>query len=745
MFFMTNKTKTALSWLVYSVVALCVLYPLFVKKGYPFGLDMSFGPQMKVPDEAFGLGREFGRRVPTFVWLAPLSRLVPPEVLVRALLWATLASAGISARAAYQRLVRSPKESWIGGLYAGLLYELNPFVYQRLAAGHWHILLGYALLPLAIVAALQLALEHERSREGAVGGRGNLAAYRKALGSYGLWSVLLAVSSFAMSIVVLLAAALAAILVPSSRRPIGHKARRVVLVAGVWTGANACWIAPSLLKAGSAGEFSDLDFRSFLIRGRDSFEALLNAVRLAGFYRDDLAPPGLNTFFGWLAAGCVLALTVHGAFICYRRVVTAKDDRQGAASEREHRRQSAVASFGTFALLVVLPPTFLALALGERAPLLGPLLAWVYPRLPGWQAFREPQKLLAPVAFAYAVLGGVSLDRWSKPRDAERAPVSRRGIGHSIGWQARAAGASLAKFERWITAAVAVAVPFAFTPGILFGLGGRLVVSEFPASWVTAAQHMHGARGKLLVFPWHQHMSFRFTGGKTNVDPSQDFFPLPTVGSLRVEFPGFDLGIADPVDAYVRDILGGSAALTDLSEILVPLGAEYVVVHKTADWQAYSFLERVSGLTKLQDDDDLVLYHVTAFDRYVDARRIEGETDRDVGPQPDEAFETPPVARLGPSESRCKLAPSPGNVRAPTPFLYDISEPGCWIVPQVFRRGWVGRAHVSSGWGGTATVVFAEGPAKIFYLPSLVGIGGFVLSAAVLVWSVMIGRRNRAP
>lgn len=745
MFVMTTRTKTALSWLLYSVVALCVLYPLFVRKGYPFGLDMSFGPRMKVPEEAFGLGREFGRRVPTFVWLAPLSRLVPPEVLVRALLWTTLASAGISAHAAFRRLVGTSRDSWAGGLYAGLLYELNPFVYQRLAAGHWHILLGYALLPLAITAALQLVLENERSREGAVGPRVDLAAYRRALGRYGMWSVLLAASSFAMSIVALLASVLAALVVPSARYPIRNKARRMAVVAGVWTGANACWIAPSLLKAGSAGEFADLDFRSFLIRGRDSFEALLNAVRLAGFYRDDLAPPGLNTPFGWLATGCVLAFAVHGAFICYRRVGTTNDRRDGAASSGKPRRENAVSSFSVFALLVVIPPTFLALALGERAPLLGPVLAWIYPRLPGWQAFREPQKLLAPVAFAYAILGGVSLYRWGGFQDAERATDSRRGVGHSVGSAPGAAGASVGRFERWIAAAVAAAVPLAFTPGILFGLGGRLPVSDYPTSWVTAAQHMRGARGKLLVFPWHQHMPFRFTGGRTNVDPSQDFFPLPTVGSLRVEFPGFDLGIADPVDDYVRDILGSSAALTDLSQVLVPLGVEYVLLHKTADWRAYSFLERVSGLTKLQDDDDLVLYRVTAFDRYVDARRIEGEAGRDIGIQPHEGSQATSVARPGSAESQCKLAPSPGNVSATTPFLYDISEPGCWIVPQVYRRGWVGRARIWSGWGGVATVVVAETPTKIFYLPSLVGIGGFVLSAAVLVWSVEIWRRNRTP
>ena len=53
--------------------------------------------------------------------------------------------------------------------YAGTLYAVNPFVYDRLTAGQLHLLLGYALLPWAFSSLVHALEEAGPGRAGVVG------------------------------------------------------------------------------------------------------------------------------------------------------------------------------------------------------------------------------------------------------------------------------------------------------------------------------------------------------------------------------------------------------------------------------------------------------------------------------------------------------------------------------------------------------------------------------------------------
>ncbi|MDO8515123.1 MAG: hypothetical protein Q7S14_01360, partial [bacterium] len=45
--------------------------------------------------------------------------------------------------------------------FAGILYAINPFVYERVMAGHWDFLIGYALFPI-IVLTMKNLLENPK-------------------------------------------------------------------------------------------------------------------------------------------------------------------------------------------------------------------------------------------------------------------------------------------------------------------------------------------------------------------------------------------------------------------------------------------------------------------------------------------------------------------------------------------------------------------------------------------------------
>jgi hypothetical protein len=664
---------------LFAILAGAVLSPLLLKRGYPFAFDMSFGPEMKVPPEAFGMGAEFGRRLPDFIWLSLASEVAPPELVVKLLLLAIPFVSGVTAYLGTRSIFKKAGLGTGGALYAALLYELNPFVYQRFAAGHWHILLGYAFFPMMVTAAIRLA--------SAPVGQAGRRDRRRAVWYVVFTSAVLGTTSFAVSVMGLMTLVLGVLLLGSSRSsdsPRKHtaaKVRSVALAIATWLPGNATWLVPAFLKSSKATGFTDLDWRAFLVRGDDQWEALLNVLRLSGFYRDDLAPPSLSTLSGWLAASGMVGLFAFGLVQLYRRHHPA------------------------FVFSLVVPALFMTLALGERAPIIGPVLGWIYLRTPGWQIFRESQKLLVPVCFFYAAVGGVAVSHLTR---------RRRGMAS----------------ERFLLLLAALLVPFALSPDLFFGLRGRIVVSPFPPGWYEAQDALPAGEGKLLVFPWHQHLPFEFTGGRTNVNPAADFFRKEVVASSRAEFPGFILGVSDPVDTYVRNFISLGPSLTETTQALRPLGTDSIVVLKTADWNAYEFLEGKPGLRKVVDNDVLRLYVVEGF-----AARVAG-----FGPAPDtrrvQAGEIVKSDAEVLAESKCVPGDDARLLRS-APFAYEIPEAGCWLIPEVYEPGWKSSGVEGPVWSGAAVGVSTESHGRVVFRPAYIAIGGHIVTASTLVLSAI--------
>jgi hypothetical protein len=125
-----------------------VLGPL-VRPGYVLRADMVFTPRQPFVPDTVGLGTAVPRAVPVDAVVTALTMVVDGAVVQRAALAAALLLAGVGAA----RLVP-------GGAPAALLAATfaiwNPYVAERLAIGHWSLLLGYAALPWLLAAVLDL-------------------------------------------------------------------------------------------------------------------------------------------------------------------------------------------------------------------------------------------------------------------------------------------------------------------------------------------------------------------------------------------------------------------------------------------------------------------------------------------------------------------------------------------------------------------------------------------------------------
>src|SRR6478672_164998 len=118
--------------------------------GYVLVRDMVWVPDLALRPDTLGLGSALPRAVPSDAVVAALDELVPGMLLQKLTLVGSLVGAGAGAAA----LVR-------GGLVARLVAVSvtvwSPFVAERMAIGHWPVLLGYAAVPWLAVAGRRAA------------------------------------------------------------------------------------------------------------------------------------------------------------------------------------------------------------------------------------------------------------------------------------------------------------------------------------------------------------------------------------------------------------------------------------------------------------------------------------------------------------------------------------------------------------------------------------------------------------
>jgi hypothetical protein len=223
--------------------------------------------------------------------------------------------------------------------------------------------------------------------------------------------------------------------------------------------------------------------------------------------------------------------------------------------------------------------------------------------VPSLGAYREPQKFLALTVVAYAVLGAVGLER-----------VGRAG-------------------RRWALAAapVAFAAVLLYGHALLWGLGGDVQLSRYPASWSEADRVMErGGEGRLLVLPWWLYEDWPFTDGRIVASPAPSFF------SDREVLVGRDIGLelppasVDPFSYYVDDVLDVEG-LRDLGRRVAPLDVRYLAWTEEAERADLQLLARQRDLERVYRADDLVLFENRAWrGPEVGLARIEVE-EPDVG------------------------------------------------------------------------------------------------------------------
>ena len=457
---------------------------------------------------------------------------------------------------------------------AGTLYAINPFVFNRIFAGHVFLLVGYALLPFAVEATMRSIRSPKI--------RWSIPAL--------WWAGLTSLSPHFAWIFGLVVAAVALVTVVQRSRPWRSVAGWFVASIGLFTLMSSYLLLPHSTTT-LPTQVGPVSLALYRTQGDPHLGLFANVAGLYGFWRIGPGPQmAKDVMSGWpFILFAVIVIIAVGA----RGALRARDPKVGGATAGPHDANplpsSAAADFGAVPanssssssnderqlaiVLVVTGVIGFLLALGDQGPT-GRVFLWMYDYVPFFNVMREPQKFVMLVALAYAVFFGWGVERLS------RVTLQPLRIGTAV-----------------VAVVIGVALPIGYTPTIVNGLAGQVSSSALPSAYQQADDLMGVGPGNVLYLPWHIYMEYPFTNGRVVANVAANTFRRSVISGDNVEASGVETQSTSPRSAFLQQLFASGTKISDFGALVAPLGVRYVVLAKTADWPLYRWL---SGQTDLR-------------------------------------------------------------------------------------------------------------------------------------------------
>jgi hypothetical protein len=424
--------------------------------GYILTLDMAWAPEMPVRWSADG----FNNSAPVWALISFLCALVPSWIVQKLFLLSLFFSLFFIP---YRFLPLIT--DWQAKLFAASVYALNPFVYARILAGQWTLLVGYALLPLAMRSLMRMN-ERRDMRSGLWFG-GSLLLL-------GLFSVHFLYLMLIVSALYLLHALIS----KSDRLPlIKSSAVGLALFALV----SVYWLVPALMRETPLeSRFTTPHFEAFAAAPNITIPAALNVLALGGYWGEGtqwnfyfLWPQ--HTVIFWVAAALLGLLVTLGAW-------------QGWRMRRRETIFFALLGAGAYTL-----------ALGAADTPVRALSEFLYAHMPLWSGLRDSHKIAAFLALSYAIFAG---------------------LGAQALWK-RFASRELASA---VLLPAACLLPAVFGLFMWGGMHGQLTPVWYPPEWAEAKELLLESEKKALILPWHGYQSLEFNHQIPVANPASLYF-----------------------------------------------------------------------------------------------------------------------------------------------------------------------------------------------------------------------------
>lgn len=372
-----NKNIFKKTYLFYIGIAILVLFPILIKSGYIFTLDLVLTPKIAFPtviNNGFLLDYS----------LYLLNFVIPSYIIEKILFFLIIILSGIGIH----QLI--PIKNNLPKYFAGTLYIINPFTYSRFLAGHTALLLAYALIPFAIKTIFNFFKNTN---------------WQNTL-KLSLWFSIIIVSClhgiYFVSLIFFVS-----FLFFTTKNNFLKLLRYTVLIFFIFVLLNSYWIAPTFFKKNNLVQFTNniekADLFLFQTAADEKYSVWINTAAMNGFWVDrelQYIPSKQGNPF-WLPIFLViLGLSFWGIY-------SVKDEKTKKIAE----------------LFFLLGCIALVLAVGVSFKPFQPLILYLFDHSFIVRGFREPQKFVSLLCLSYAFLGALGLDDLSKRINAIYMPL----------------------------------------------------------------------------------------------------------------------------------------------------------------------------------------------------------------------------------------------------------------------------------------------------------------------------------
>ncbi len=346
-----RKSPDLLPLMFFFGVSLFLMAPLLLHGGYFLQFDYIIGPDIHLDINRIQTGEQLPNSMfyNAIFWF--LSLFLPTFVIQKLVLFSIVFGGLLvvyRATASFSRLTRAAGAS---------LYVLNPFVYDRMMAGHWALLIGYMLLPYFLFKAQ--SFWNRPSRDGIL----KLSI---------IWSIAATLSGHMLVIYGLVWLTITLVQQPIFKAfLLSSKVVLYVLLLNSW------WIVWLMASNNVYESLNGTALGAFQTRADQAHGLLFNMVTLQGFW-----------------VGAWRSVKDYFSFWPFLSILWLSPVLVGVWQYLSQRK------IKTGMVLIVLSAISLMLAAGSY-PTTYSFNTFLFVNVPGLVAFREPQKLLSILAITY--------------------------------------------------------------------------------------------------------------------------------------------------------------------------------------------------------------------------------------------------------------------------------------------------------------------------------------------------------
>ncbi len=534
------------AWLSCAALALLVVGP-WLRPGYVLTLDMIFTPTLHLPHV---VDNTYIFRI----FLHALNFVIPSQLIEKIILFLIFFLSSFGMYRLLRQLFGQGQVSdyqKVGASVASTLYAINPFTYDRLMAGQYLVLLGYALIPFFVMSLRSFAQKPSVWRSVRLAG----------------WATLIgAVSIHTLGMLFVLILAAIGVYVRLSQHKLLDILRFGGMTIAVFVAANSYWLLPLVIGKGSLASqihsFGPGDLAAFATEGSTLLAKVGNVLQLQGFWlasHDLYLRPAMQVPSWHILALLMWVLVVLGLVVMWRQ-----------------QRRSLALWIGSVVVVGAL------LATGY--------FSGVLQHLPLYDGYREPQKFAALVAFGFCV-------------------CVAHGVAGMLGYLKREAGTTFTA----VMGSMALALPLVLTAVLLWGCHGQLSSRTYPAEWTAANAQLNRDPSdfQVLFLPWHLYMRFGFSG-RIIANPAPLFFDKTTIVSDDAELDGAAPSGATAATQQLDQLLA-AAPRHNQARAFAKLNIKYILLVNDNDYRDYAYLSRWAELKPVRQNAALTLYQNAAW------------------------------------------------------------------------------------------------------------------------------------